>query len=259
MNLDHDGVLNSEYIDRGKDLELEAVRMRLKLNELHSIIGFDEMTTTSTLVRPQEDGIIFAFQLNPRDFKAKRQDCEKAREIITVGAPLGSGIKHHGGDLLGYIKFDYGKDGDGLVELTNFKAYLVLDHFGLGGSTKREDRSQAGQHGDGMKSAATGATWAFDWNKRKMLQLKVSKKKEDLAKRSDKFHETMAKSTLRAYQSNNFEDFCQPIGRNPRTQKSGNPVSLDEFQAWLKITLDIGPPRDMVKTICGDLILQTGF
>jgi hypothetical protein len=54
-------------------------------------------------------------------------------------------------ELLGYMRFEKAKD---TLELTNFKAKLPRKALGLGVSSKRNQESMAGTHGEGFKVAA---------------------------------------------------------------------------------------------------------
>jgi hypothetical protein len=174
------------------------------------------------------------------------------------------------GELLGYILF---KAGDGSLELANFKAQLYPEHLSLGVSTKRQNNTAAGYHGEGFKLAAlvlrrcdyritisaSSCHWNFHFRGKvhptlSAVQTPIS------GERIRSLQESSAAKLLqgsRGLEANAWEDVSVKIWKG----KDGKGVEIDEFLSWVSAVLDLeGPPStDIVSTDKGQLILDKAF
>ncbi|KPI45359.1 uncharacterized protein AB675_2323 [Cyphellophora attinorum] len=168
----------------------------------------------------------------------------------------------HDRKLLGFIRFR-GKTGS--LELVNFNAQLQRRFLNFGPSSKRNQESTAGCHGEGLKLAAvvflrearkvritaSGYYWNFSFKKGtvkyRLSQVK-DHKKLTAADRDRNEHAYSA-----AY------DVCVEIGR---ARGSNHKVTIDDVREWLTVSFDIQalnltiPP---VHTAHGDLVLDDGL
>jgi hypothetical protein len=173
--------------------------------------------------------------------------------------------------LLGFIQFRCDKEGYcvGGLKIVNFKATLKYCDLGTGATTKAHDNGQAGQHGDGMKLSALvyprnnynahyesgGFKWRFLYNKGSLacsLSRINEKRLENLKKK--------AWGQPRTHISHPWEDVCLTVAAPGRTRDicgfptQGKRLSIAEYKDWITVTLDINPPKDIIRTIHGDLI-----
>jgi hypothetical protein len=181
--------------------------------------------------------------------------------------------------LLGFIKFSYDNDNNGICELTNFKASLQREHLGLGGTSKADDIKQLGQHGEGLKLSAlvnlrhphnysfvvvsSGFRWIFGWNVDKKLNCLIQRipraelvQQKTLAAQDDERH------LARALKGRAWEDVSVIVGE-PRHCRSfagavqeSPKIPLAHFESWTSRILDICLPNQIVRTEYGDLILD---
>lgn len=103
----------------------------------------------------RRDALINTFSLDPADFSPHyEEDLTNNEILITVRHPL----KPPHENLLGYIKFRWGSNNRGHVEIVNFQASLDPSCLRFGCTTKRGDPTQAGQHGEGSKSPPSSSS-----------------------------------------------------------------------------------------------------
>jgi hypothetical protein len=92
---------------------------------------------------------------------------------------------------------------------------------------------------------------------------RVSAEKISEAKAQDRARKE--KKLPRKAEFNIWEDACIIIGFEKTTRTAGGDgqkskkVPLKDFRNWLKITVDIQPPKDVISTSEGDLILDPKF
>jgi hypothetical protein len=193
---------------------------------------------------------------------------------VTVHHPhwsrRGHTYKDKPGELLGFVRYSK----KGFVELTNFKAQLRRAALGVGVSTKRKKVHLAGNHGEGFKVAslvmlrkgyqvriaASGYYWNFRFGGSDMNQLYcyLSPISEaTLRKRKEKHSARVGKGAPRELAANPWEDVSVQIGkvRGPL----GLRVEMADFKDWLKVSIDLDKPSNVVKTAYGDLILDPKF
>jgi hypothetical protein len=241
-----------------------------------SIIDFTDLEISM-------DGILNANNLTLEQFEPKYFEDSKKRKIeITVRHPtlseLESDPTHK--KLLGYVLFKWRKDGNGLLQICNFNAALYERNFKLGNTTKVNDKNQAGEHGEGFKLAALVLRRAPQnysvrvMASRHFINFKFNEKGEILAhvsapsssmisKDQAKFKKLEREKKSRPLEPKIWEDVCFEIGV-PRTctddlgekQKTSR-VLLADFRNWLTVTTHINPPKDVVLTPHGTLILDS--
>lgn len=215
------------------------------------------------LTSDRRDGILRSFGLDQSQFCPKYT--EKNRDILIE-------VRHPDTeDLLGFIQFKSDKDGYcvGGLKIVNFKATLRYGNLGTGATTKAHDHGQTGQHGDGMKLSALvyrrnnynvryesgGFKWRFLY-KKGSLACSLSR----IDEKSLKKMKQKAKDRSRSHISHPWEDVCLVIAapgkaRNIRgVEQTSEQLNIAEFKNWITVTIDINPPKDIIRTIHGDLI-----
>jgi len=184
--------------------------------------------------------------------------------------------------LAGYIKYKYDgekESGNGILTMVNFKARLQLKRLNMGGTTKGDNPRQADKHGEGMDIAilvmrrgpnnysvrflSNSTYWNAHFDERKNLFVKLTRPKErTLAEQRARFYDRGRQGLPRSLEPNIWEDVCVEIGsERKRKDELGWPstsrkIPVQKFRAWLKFALDVNPPRRMIKTTAGDLILE---
>ncbi len=179
-------------------------------------------------------------------------------------------------NLIGFIRFQYDKDGFcvGGLKMANFNASLTYDALGTGGTSKALDAGQTGQHGEGMKLSAlvfrrenlnfriesSGFKWNFIFKKGELACR--------LGRISEKTLNTMklkARGQPRTEVAHPWEDVCVVIGGPGQARTIDEDkvltdrIHVDDFKEWLKVTLDIDPPKKMIRTAHGDLVLDGAY
>ena len=175
-------------------------------------------------------------------------------------------------ELLGYIRFNK-KAGN--LEITNFKAQLRRKFLSMGRTSKRDLEVLAGIHGEGFKLAALVmrrneysvryTASSFYWNfgfrgtYRDHLYCQLSPAKMELVEKRRKDYATKAArpNFNRGPFANIWEDVRLVVGKGRGPY--GNKISEDDFRIWLKTTLDLDQPSEIVQTADGDLILDEEF
>ncbi|KAF2792541.1 hypothetical protein K505DRAFT_246469, partial [Melanomma pulvis-pyrius CBS 109.77] len=181
-------------------------------------------------------------------------------------------------NLLGYIRFKWDKNEEGTLEVTNFKSSLQLWHLSIGGTSKSLDVHQTGQHGEGLKIAAlifrrfphnhtfridsSGFRWNFNFDTKRQLLCRLSRlldaDQKIQARRS-------VRGRPRTTTHRKWEDVSVFIGAPTKGRGSnsvvhkGQKIPLTGFREWLKVTIDIEGPESVIRTTCGDLIMDPAY
>lgn len=141
--------------------------------------------------------------------------------------------------------------------------------LGIGTTTKVKNSNQAGQHGEGLKLSALvfrrnnynfciesgEQSWNFIFAKGELACKIYETRDQDLTMLRDK-----EKGKPRTLVFRPWEDVCVTVGASGLSRRvdnkvvPGNRVSVDEFRKWLKITLDVNPPKEIIRTVKGDII-----
>ena len=204
-----------------------------------------------------------SFKLNLSQF---RTEFTEAKRVILIRA-----LQAGSDQVLGFISFKYNKDGYcvGGLKIVNFNASLPLQALCTGATSKALDSGQAGQHGEGMKLSAlvfrrnnynyriesAGFKWNFIFKKWELACGLRRMSDKTLDKLKQKEH-----GKPRLDIAHPWEDVCVVIGAPGTARKfngvkiKGNQLHVDQFRKMLKITLDINPPKKMIRTPRGDLI-----
>jgi hypothetical protein len=200
------------------------------------------------------------------DLSQFHTEIEEVERVILIKA-----INVRTNKMVGFIRFQYDKDGNsvGGLKVANFNAALPYSSLGTGATSKARASGQTGQHGEGMKLSALvfrrnnynfhiesgDFRWKFIF---KRGELACQLRRMGAAKL--KIFEEKAERKPRTDVSHPKRDVCAVIGApgsartaNNQTSK-GRPVSLIDFRRMLQVTLDIDPPRKMIRTSAGGLI-----
>ena len=163
------------------------------------------------------------------------------------------------------------------MEVTNLDAELKYQHLKLGATTKHKDTKQSGKHGEGFKVAAlvfrrhphnhtfriesSGVKCNFIFNRELELSCIITPITQSMLDAATEKSERQ-KDGLVAHPT---KDVSVYIGepREGTTSKGkhtkSDRIRREDFKTWLDITLDINPPKDIVKTEFGDLILDSTY
>jgi hypothetical protein len=215
------------------------------------------------LIVDRRDGILNSYNINLSQF---RTEYTEVKQVILIKA-----INMSTSELVGFIRFKYDKDGNsrGGLKVANFNATLPFSSLGTGATSKAADSRQTGQHGEGMKLSALvfrrnnynfriesgDFKWNFIFKKRELacgLKRMGVKTLGDLKQKE--------KGQPRTAIARPWTDVCVIIGAagNTRTvnghKTKGYPISLSDFRNMLKVTLDISPPKKIIRTPTGNLI-----
>ncbi|KAI1144079.1 hypothetical protein F5Y05DRAFT_407479 [Hypoxylon sp. FL0543] len=259
-------------------LTLQSINHRMSINSAMSsnyATQWGPVEAFRELIQNWKDGIIQSFKLPEQDFRVVRE--EGNSEIIYKATAPGSSK-----ECFGYIRWSrLGKTG--IVEITNRQATLEPWHLDMGGTSKKNERNQAGTHGEGLKIAllilmrdpqnhavrcrSGGFSWTFDFtNQRRLITCPVRMSPAEIAKTRDQAKDEVNKSLLPFVPAPN-EDVQFIIGTNSRGRdENGWPtkrgdVNRKEFKNWMKAAIflqDIAA-EGIVKTRVGDLILDPRY
>jgi hypothetical protein len=220
------------------------------------------------LTLPRRDGILKSFKMSRSQF---RTDLTETGRLILIKA-----FNTSTNEMLGFIRFEYNKSGNsvGGLKMVNFQATLPYASLGTGATSKAYDSGQTGQHGEGMKLSALvfrrmnynfriesgGFKWNFIFRKGELAcglrRMEGTKYKNFKQKEKGNPRTDIARP---------WSDVCVVIGAPGRTctinaeQKKGQAIHESDFRKMLKVTLDIDPPKKMVQTPHGDLILDPRY
>lgn len=197
-----------------------------------------------------------------REFKILNKGFN-SKDVYTIEA------RHPDTDtLLGFISWD-----KGTIQYSNFGAQLARRCLNMGTTTKRDDDDLAGTHGEGFKVAslvmvrrgyhvryeASSFYWnfAFGRNDKDVLYCKLSAVKEKkLKKLMDVFAAKAKRGIRRELKGNIWEDVTVRIGV---VHGQGKRVEKADFLRWIKVSLDLDSPSNVITTPYGSLILDERF
>lgn len=157
----------------------------------------------------------------------------------------------------------------GGLKIVNFEATLKFSDLATGSTSKADESGQTGQHGDGMKISSLvyrrngydvrhesgGFSWHYIYKEGNFIysltrinavKLKEIKKKDKGQPRTRNHHA--------------WEDVCLIVGEPGKvkdvkgTEAPGKRLNIIDFKKWITVTLDINAPKDIIRTIHGDLI-----
>ncbi|KAF2866206.1 hypothetical protein BDV95DRAFT_612068 [Massariosphaeria phaeospora] len=220
-----------------------------------------------------KDGIMRSFKISERDFKIEPKDGPREK-LYLVHHPNSTPRQ-----LVGFIRFTYDAKDMGFYEMTNFKATLQRRHLVMGGTSKALDKKQMGQHGEGLKLSAvvnrrhphnysfiisaSGCRWTFGWNVDKKMNCRIQRiPKNELREQKEVASQQAEKGLPRETKGRVWEDVSVVVGEPRRCRSLAgevqmtNKIPLAEFLKWTKMTIDITPPVQIIRTDEGDLILD---
>ncbi|KAH6989051.1 hypothetical protein BKA56DRAFT_477093 [Ilyonectria sp. MPI-CAGE-AT-0026] len=182
-------------------------------------------------------------------------------------------------DCLGYIRFSPFNDEEGFVEVTNRKAVLQPGHLDFGSSSKRNENTQAGTHGEGLKLAllvllrghqnhaircTTGnVRWNFNFSNLKKLVARLGKMTYAQIDAEQKASQVLLEDGVIPFAPSASDDVQFLIGWSKRKGRDDkgilrtrDRVYIDDFKEWCTsaIFLQCILDEDIVRTTAGDLI-----
>ncbi|KAL1792381.1 hypothetical protein ACET3X_008888 [Alternaria dauci] len=262
---------SSDSDDSHVDLNTELTCIDRVTKDLNIVDGYRPTWTCKEAFRELyqnwRDGISRSFSLDQSQFRptyTENLNGKKGSIIIDARHPDTS-------ELLGFIHFKSDTDGYcvGGLKIVNFKATLKYRDLGTGSTTKASDKEQTGQHGDGMKISALvyrrsnynvcyesgGFKWRFLYRKGSLAcsLSRINTKSLETKKRK-------AKDQPRTHVAHPWEDVCLVIAAPGKTRNimgfkgKTQRLHIDDFRSWITVTIDINPPKNIVRTVYGDLI-----
>lgn len=183
-------------------------------------------------------------------------------------------------ELLGYILFKHkpvgeSKERKGTLTMVNFNASIERKNMTMGGTTKDLDNTQAGQHGEGLKVAClvlakhdylchiqtSGFNCYVKFDNHNELVCVATRIKDQT-----RVKQRVDLKVPRGLDADPCRDVSITIGSGKTkvwtaagTKENSRLIPLDHFRTWVKTTLDINPPQNMVRTPYGALILDDGY
>lgn len=183
-------------------------------------------------------------------------------------------------ELLGYILFKHkpeceSKERKGTLTMVNFNASIERRNMTLGGTTKDSDITQAGQHGEGLKVAClvlakrdylchiqtSGFNCYVKFDNHNELVCVATRIKDQT-----RVKERVDLTVPRGLHADPCRDVSITIGSGKTkvwtatgTKENSKLIPLDNFRTWVKATLDINPPQNMIRTPYGALILDPEY
>lgn len=175
-----------------------------------------------------------------------------------------------GNQLLGFIRFN---KKNGTLQLTNFEAKITVDNLELGDTTKRNKTEQAGTHGEGLKVASLvmchnghrvqyeSSDFRFNFGFRGANNAKFYcglRKAADTAIQKQKaaYAAGLVAGRREALKVFILRDILVLIAKS---RKNGVKIDLKDFREWLKVTIDVNSPSDIVHTAYSNLIIDHSF
>lgn len=200
--------------------------------------------------------------MDEKDFEVVRE--QKSTYEILYKVPARPGTQP--AEYLGYIRFT-GKSKGGRVELVNRKATIQPSNFDMGGTSKQQDRGQAGEHGDGLKVAllvlmraphnhsvcfnAGGFRWEPNFDKYNKLVISMSRLRDyDIAMEERSSQPDLLDGLVPVLASPQ-EDVKFIIGLE-------NNIKLKDFKDWTKAALFLYEIKsdDVISVAGGDFIIS---
>jgi hypothetical protein len=176
-------------------------------------------------------------------------------------------------DCLGFIRYK-GRNGTGIVEISNLKAALETKHLCFGTTSKEGRDDQAGAHGEGLKIAvltlmrsdqnyrvfgrASGFNLAFNFDKEGYLYVDAKRIAKVQSARKPK-NVAFPTPAVKANGDVQFIIGEQRQGQNEFGEKvKRSPVQQKDFKSWTKVALFLteiqGGDASIVATPHGDLL-----
>ncbi|KAI1378277.1 hypothetical protein F4677DRAFT_466073 [Hypoxylon crocopeplum] len=232
------------------------------------------------LVQNWRDGIISSFQMAESDFYLTLEESDE--EIVYTASSSSYSSQSLAPRYLGYIRWSL-RDGVGTVDITNRSATLQPWHIDMGGTSKLDDGSQAGVHGEGLKIAllvllrqpqnhavrcqSGGFSWVFDFTSQRQLAVHLTKmtQAEITAEFSKAMNETNHSLLPIAALPNADVKFIigsKAAGFDEKGMlTTRNEVTRADFKKWTRAALFLQniDNEQIVKTSKGDLILDPRF
>ncbi|KAH8691838.1 hypothetical protein BGW36DRAFT_431085 [Talaromyces proteolyticus] len=228
---------------------------------------WDSSDAFRELYQNWKDAIIQSHNLSLLEFTPQTSDTE-TETLITISKHVETAGNLVAAQCLGYIKFDKGA---GVVELANFGSDITPRSMELGFTTKSTDPRLTGRYGDGLKIAAlvlcrseyhvrivsNNSYWNFGFKGK----LKTEFYYQLYPAGADRVQKLRAayeagRQRGKPRKANIWEDVSISVGK---VRDHGEPVTMDVFREWMKITIDLNPPSALVRTPQGSLILDPEF
>ncbi|KAI0383054.1 hypothetical protein F5Y04DRAFT_279296 [Hypomontagnella monticulosa] len=233
------------------------------------------------LVQNWRDAIIKSFDIAEGDFHVVRQENEN--EILYTATKSGPDQESEANQMcLGYIRWSV-QNGAGTVEISNRQTTLEPWHLDMGGTSKRNDTTQAGVHGEGLKVAllvllrkpqnhavrchSGGFSWTFDFtNQRRFVACLTKMSPTAITKAYDRAKNDVTHSRL-PIAINPSEDVQFFIGSSTKGRdENGHPtqrdqVTREQFKQWTKAALFLQDIDEgmTIRTKDGDLLIDSDF
>ncbi|PVH72999.1 hypothetical protein DL98DRAFT_576490 [Cadophora sp. DSE1049] len=208
-----------------------------------------------------KDAIVEIAGLQQKDFEPLVKGFEKDVYIVEARHPTT-------GKLLGFIRFK-----NGVLEFTNFGAQLSRRALDIGETSKWGNCEAAGTHGEGFKVGslvmvrrgyrvqyeASKFRWTMKFGGRdeSMLYCFLSDLKDTtLQKQIDAYEKKVAKGKPRELKNNIWEDVTVRIGK---IRGHGLKIEKEDFENWIKVSIDLNRPSEVIQTTHGSLILDPNY
>ncbi|KAI1857623.1 uncharacterized protein JN550_013135 [Neoarthrinium moseri] len=232
------------------------------------------------LVQNWRDGIIKSFNLDETKFRVEREEKFDGSTINILYKASSASDFWPLPECLGYIRFvAEGATAAGVVEIVNRRATIQPFHFDLGGTTKSDDKTLAGEHGDGLKVAllvllrkpqgyaisciSGGFIWTFKFDNHDKLVVELQRMSSRQIESNLRKANANCDKDLVPFAPMPYEDVAFGIGSSDSDdiRPSLFRVSRVAFDGWTKVARFLHGPQScgQITVSEGDLITDSAF
>ncbi|KAI1085731.1 hypothetical protein F5B20DRAFT_587679 [Whalleya microplaca] len=276
---------DDESSDMEKTVTLESINQRMVLKTAmvsNYAAQWGPIEALRELVQNWRDAIIKSFKICESDFQVVHE--ENDNEIVYKAVSSASSSRKSEGpqECFGYIRWSR-QNGAGTIDITNRQATLQPCHLDMGGTSKQNDKTQAGAHGEGLKVSllvfmrgpqnhaircrSGGFSWVFNFSNQCRLVASITRMTPAAITKAQNQAKVEGGNGLLPVVPIPNEDVHFIIGGNGRGRnENGYPTKRDEitreqFKEWTKaaIFLQNIKDEDIVRTEEGDLITDPRF
>ncbi|KAI1807934.1 hypothetical protein F4811DRAFT_376039 [Daldinia bambusicola] len=275
----------NDWNDNGDNVTLESVQEKTAIYlpiASNYASHWDPIVAFRELVQNWRDGIIQSSGIAEDSFRVARLDYEDVIIFTADGirkSPTGWPAIT---ECLGYIRW-FKQNGVGTVEVTNRQATLQPWHLDMGGTSKKDQPTQAGAHGEGLKVAllvmlrrpqnhavqcrSGGFQWIFNFTNKRRLVANLARMTPTAIENARDQATKDAKSGMTPFAASPNEDIQFFIGGGSMgrdengIQVRRDGVTREQFTSWTRSALFLQDIQDneIVRTEAGDLILAPRF
>lgn len=238
----------------------------IKTGMIYHTVHYGICQENNSLPLCRKDAILQTYDVSLSEFRPSRTETDKEIRIVV---PVINRVNGWQTAYAGFISF---VKSTGVVEMANFQSSLDMRCLDIGYSTTKNDDCLGGYYGNGLKLAAlvfcrggvhiklcsNSCHWNFALKGRgnRNLYCNITPASRDKVQRlRDKATRQRGAMSPRDLTANIWEDVSVIIKRESPLGK----ITQEEFERWLRTTIDINPPPGLIQTLAGDLFLDRAY